>query len=109
MGSFFLFFHAKFTYPIMKRIDLYFKGDIIMTNNQIDELNELLKDHAETLTAFGDELLNHGMKMGSIAGCLGSYLGIGITLSAFYIAKKIKSKKSKKEESNEEESNEKES
>ena len=74
----------------MKRIDLYFKGDIIMTNNQIDELNELLKDHAETLTAFGDELLNHGMKMGSIAGCLGSYLGIGITLSAFYIAKKIK-------------------
>ena len=56
----------------MKRIDLYFKGDIIMTNNQIDELNELLKDHAETLTAFGDELLNQGMKMGSIAGCLGS-------------------------------------
>ena len=105
MGSFFLFFHAKFTYPIMKRIDLYFKGDIIMTNNQIDELNELLKDHAETLTAFGDELLNYGMKKGSIAGCL----GIGISLSAFYIAKKIKSKKSKKEESNEEESNEKES
>ena len=93
----------------MKRIDLYFKGDIIMTNNQINELNELLKDHAETLTAFGDELLNHGMKMGSIAGCLGSYLGIGISLSAFYIVKKIKSKKSKKEESNEEKSNEEES
>ena len=93
----------------MRKIDLYFKGDIIMTNNQIDELNELLKDHAETLTAFGDELLNNGMKMGSIAGCLGTYLGIGISLSAFYIVKKIKSKKSKKEESNEEESNEKES
>lgn len=106
IGSFFffLFFNAKFTYPIMKRIDLYFKGDIIMTNNQIDELNELLKDHAETLTAFGDELLNYGMKRGSIAGCLGTYLGIGISLSAFYIAKKIKSRKSKKEESNEEES-----
>ena len=67
-----------------------------MTNNQINELNELLKDHAETLTAFGDELLNYGMKRGSIAGCLGTYLGIGISLSAFYIAKKIKSKKSKK-------------
>lgn len=104
MGSFFLFFHAKFTYPIMKRIDLYFKGDIIMTKNQYDELNELLKDHSEAIAAFGNDILNHGMKMGSIAGCLGSYLGIGITLSAFYIAKKIKSKKSKKEESNEEES-----
>ena len=104
MGSFFLFFHAKFTYPIMKRIDLYFKGDIIMTNNQYDELNELLKDHAEAISAFGNDILNYGMMKGSIAGCLGSYLGIGITLSAFYIAKKIKSKKSKKEESNEEES-----
>lgn len=93
----------------MKRIDLYFKGDIIMTNNQIDELNELLKDHAKTLTAFGDEMLHYGMLKGSIAGCLGTYLGIGISLSAFYIAKKITSRKSKKEESNEEESNEKES
>ena len=72
-----------------------------MTNNQIDELNELLKDHAETLTAFGDELLKYGMTRGLISGCLGTYLGIGISLSAFYIAKKIKSKK---EESNEEES-----
>ena len=69
-----------------------------MTSNQINELNELLKDHTETLTAFGDEMLNYGMKRGSIAGCLGTYLGIGIALSGFYIAKKIKSKKSKKEE-----------
>ena len=69
-----------------------------MTNNQINELNELLKDHAETLTAFGDELLNYGMKRGAIAGILGTHLGIGIGISAFYIAKKIKSKKSKKEE-----------
>ena len=75
-----------------------------MTNNQVNELNELLKDHAETLTAFGDELLNRGMKMGSIAGCLGTYLGIGIGLSVIHITKKIKSRKSKKEESNEEES-----
>ena len=77
-----------------------------MTNNQYDELKELVKDHAEAIAAFGNELLNYGMMKGAIAGCLGSYLGIGITLSAFYIAKKIKSKKSKKEESNEEESNE---
>ena len=88
----------------MKKIDLYFKGDIIMTNNQIDELNELLKDHAETLTAFGDELLKSGLKRGLIGGCLGTYLGIGIGLSVIHIIKKIKSRKSKKEESNEEES-----
>ena len=75
-----------------------------MTNNQIDELNELLKDHAKTLTAFGDEMLHYGMMKGSIAGCIGTYLGIGMSLSAFYIVKKIKSRKSKKEESNEEES-----
>lgn len=68
-----------------------------MTNNQINELNELLKDHAEALTALADEMLNSGMKKGVIAGSLGTYLGIGISLSAFYIAKKIKSKKSKKE------------
>ena len=80
-----------------------------MTNNQYDELNELVKDHADAIASFGNDILNYGMMKGSIAGCLGSYLGIGITLSAFYIAKKIKSKKSKKEESNEEKSNEEES
>lgn len=75
-----------------------------MTNNQVNELNELLKDHAETLTAFGDELLNYGMRKGLIGGCLGTYLGIGIGLSVIHITKKIKSRKFKKEESNEEES-----
>ena len=76
----------------------------MMTNNQIDELNELLKDHAETITAFGDELLKKGMANGFISGCVGTYLGIGIGLSVIHIANKIKSRKSKKEESNEEES-----
>lgn len=75
-----------------------------MTNNQINELNELLKDHGETLTAFGDEFLRKGMVNGFISGCLGTYLGIGIGLSVIHITKKIKSRKSKKEESNEEES-----
>jgi hypothetical protein len=88
----------------MKKTDLYFKGDIIMTNNQINELNELLKDHAETLTAFFDEALTKGMKKGFIGGCLGTYLGIGVGLSVIHITNKIKSRKSKKEESNEEES-----
>ena len=88
----------------MKRIDLYFKGDVVMTNEQFNDLNELLKDHIETLKALGDELVTYGMKKGVIYGSMATCLGIGIGYSVLHITDKILSRKSKKEESNKEES-----
>lgn len=51
-----------------------------MTNAQIDELNELLKNHGETLTAFYNEGILWGMKIGLkwvLAGVM-----VGIVLDA---------------------------
>lgn len=67
-----------------------------MTNEQIDELNELLVDHSEALTAFYDEGIRYGLKHGAalvIAGAtLAALVSCGIEV--------IKSKKKKvKEES----------
>jgi len=35
-----------------------------MTNAQVDEINELLKNHSETLSAFYDEGIRYGLKLG---------------------------------------------
>lgn len=48
---------------------------MLMNNKQIDELNELLKDHGETLTAFYDEGIHMGKKKGFAAGVIGSLIG----------------------------------
>ena len=49
---------------------------MLMNSKQIDELNELLKDHGETLTAFYDEGINFGKKKGFIVGAIGSLIGL---------------------------------
>lgn len=49
-----------------------------MTHEQIDELNELLAEHSETLTAFYDEGIQYGLKRGIIAGIVcGSLMALG--------------------------------
>jgi hypothetical protein len=62
-----------------------------MTNEQIDKLNELLVDHAETLTAFYDE----GLGIGARKGAIGATIGIAITAGIIYSVKKLKSKMDK--------------
>lgn len=67
-----------------------------MTNEQIDELNELLVDHSETLTAFYDEGIRYGLKHGVVL------VIAGVALSALVSCgvEVIKSRKNKvKEES----------
>ena len=39
-----------------------------MNSKQIDELNKLLEDHSETLTAFYDEGIEYGMNKGCVMG-----------------------------------------
>lgn len=48
---------------------------MLMNSKQIDELNELLKDHGETLTAFYDEGIRIGKKNGFTIGFIGSLIG----------------------------------
>ena len=65
-------------------------GDIMLMNSkQIDELNELLKDHGETLTAFYDEGINFGKKKGFIVGAIGSLIGSTVII----VASKLKNRK----------------
>lgn len=45
-----------------------------MTNEQIDELNELLVDHSEVLTAFYDEGIRYGLKRGATLVIAGAAL-----------------------------------
>lgn len=42
----------------------------IMTNEQINDVNELLKAHGDSLTAFYDEGIYHGKVKGIIIGAL---------------------------------------
>lgn len=68
-----------------------------MTNQQIDEINELLKNHSEALTAFYNEGILRGMDIGLkwiLAGVI-----VGLTLSiATDIVKHIKNKPKVEEE-----------
>lgn len=75
-----------------------------MTTEQVKELNDLLKDHAETLTAFYDEGIKYGMEYmkgyinGYIKGSLiiGASVGIGIGISQ--LIRKYKTEKENNEE-----------
>lgn len=54
-----------------------------MTNEQIEELNELLSTHGEVLTAFYGEGIEHGIKSGVIAGVVcGSLIALGAGIAS---------------------------
>ena len=48
----------------------------ILTNDQIDELNNLLIDHSETISAFYDEGITYGLRKGCLIGFIGCSLGV---------------------------------
>ncbi|MDO4292085.1 MAG: hypothetical protein Q4C65_02530 [Eubacteriales bacterium] len=69
-----------------------------MSHKQIDELNELLTEHSETLTAFYDEGIQYGLKQGVIVGIIcGSLVALGAGIATGL--DKIRNSKKKEEES----------
>lgn len=56
-----------------------------MNNKQIEELNELLVKHSETLTAFYDEGIEYGMNKGCVLGAIGSVVGMTIAYGVIKI------------------------
>lgn len=67
-----------------------------MANEQIDEINELLKTHGDSLTAFYDEGIYHGTVKGIIIGAL-----VGVIASNMcWVTKCIKDHKNQKRSSN---------
>lgn len=66
-----------------------------MTNERINEINELLKTHGDSLTAFYDEGIYHGTVKGIIIGAL---VGV-VTSNICWVAKTIKDHKNSEEES----------
>lgn len=80
------------TTPIMKGV-IFMKFK--MTKERIDTINELLKTHGDTLTAFYDEALHQGTTKGIMAGAL-----VGVIASNMcWVAKCIKDHKKSEEES----------
>lgn len=69
-----------------------------MNNKQIEELNELLVEHSETLTAFYDEGIEYGMNKGCVLGAIGSVLGMAIAYGVIKVVSHCK-KKNHEEES----------
>ena len=67
----------------------------VLTNDQIDELNNLLIDHSETISAFYDEGITYGLRKGCLIGFIGCSLGV---LSGIIIDEIVKYKKSQKSE-----------
>lgn len=64
-----------------------------MNSKQIDELNMLLKDHGEILTAFYDEGIRYGMLKGFSCGIIGGTIGISTALIIQKLVKHFKTKK----------------
>lgn len=64
---------------------------IKMTNEQIDNLNELLIDNGEALTAFYDETIDVGIRKGFIIGVSVSLINVIVICGI----KKLISKKNK--------------
>lgn len=65
---------------------------ILMTGEQINTVNELLKNHSESLTAFWDEAYKLGSRNASAASFIGGMtVGFGIAV-AIYIYKQYKQK-----------------
>ena len=69
----------------------------ILTNDQIDELNNLLVDHFETISAFYDEGITYGLRKGCLIGFVGCSLGVMSAIVFDEIAKYKKSQKSENE------------
>lgn len=66
-----------------------------MTKEHIDTINNLLVEHGEALTAFYDEGIRYGMKLGVVF----TAIGVGIGASINYVSRKIKTKSDKEIES----------
>lgn len=67
-----------------------------MTSAQIDEINELLKNHGEALTAFYDAGIHYGLKLSEKWIFTGVIIGIalGAAIDGIkYIKSKCKTKK----------------
>jgi len=65
----------------------------MMNNKQIDELNELLVDHGEALTAFYDEGIHYGMFKGATIGAIGSAIGVVIMYGIIKLKSRTKKNK----------------
>lgn len=72
--------------------------DEIMTNAQIDEVNKLLTDHGDALTAFYDEGIRYGMGLGYKQVLCGAVIAI-VAMSAVEAIKIIKFKRKSEKES----------
>lgn len=69
-----------------------------MTNAQIDEINRLLADHGDALTAFYDEGVRYGMRLGYKWVLCGA-LTAATVMGAGEVIKFIKIKRKAEEES----------
>ena len=67
-----------------------------MNSKQIVELNKLLEDHSEILTAFYDEGIEYGMNKGCVMGAFGSVIGMVL---AYGVIKFISHRKKNEKES----------
>lgn len=63
-----------------------------MNSKQIEELNELLVEHSETLTAFYDEGIQYGLNKGRLLGAIGGAVGSAIACGVFAIVLHFKKK-----------------
>ncbi|MCM1090062.1 MAG: hypothetical protein NC413_04410 [Muribaculum sp.] len=68
-----------------------------MNSKQIEELNELLVNHSETLTAFYDEGIQYGLNKGCILGAIGSVIGVAISCGVIKIVSHRKKRNDEKE------------
>ena len=74
-----------------------------MAKEQIDEINELLIDHGEALTAFYDEGMNIGKNCGFFDGCMAGFsvgaLAMGVvTVFLYRMTHPCNKKENRKEE-----------
>ena len=70
----------------------------IMNNEQIDELNKLLVNHADCLTAFFDEGVSLGMKRGKELFVVGALVASLASVGTVIVTNILKTKKQNKEE-----------
>lgn len=70
----------------------------IMTNAQIEEVNKLLKDHGNALTAFYDEGIRYGRHQGYKQVLCGAVLTV-VVMGAVEVVKIIKIKRKTEKES----------
>ncbi len=75
----------------------------VMSAKQIEEINELLANHGDALTAFYDEGLSIGKSSGFVDGCMAGFsIGAcfmgGVVLFAYYMTNISKKKKQQNKE-----------